>query len=201
MRQEVYTKFAEALQRKQSEQAAATRHQEVVTKFAEALDRQMAQKQAETIYCEGFRKAAELAGVDPNALVKQALGLGDLLSLGRKAVGTAKAIGGSAKAVAGKARQAYQAAGGGLAGAKAVGGAAGQRVGGLWDRYMELLSGSKINGLRGKARLAEQLASGRARAITSGAAGAAAGTGVGVAASQAGKNLQQRAQGQQAVAQ
>lgn len=81
MRQEVYTKFAEALQRKQAEQHAAARHTEVVAKFAEALDGQMARKQAEQIYFEGFCKAAELAGADPEALVKEAAGFGRIARL------------------------------------------------------------------------------------------------------------------------
>lgn len=81
MRQEVYTKFAEALQRKQAEQAVAARHNEVVAKFAEVLDRQMARKQAEQIYFEGFCKAAELAGANPEALVKEAAGFGRIARL------------------------------------------------------------------------------------------------------------------------
>ena len=130
MRQDVYTKFAEAVQRKQAEQATVIRQQEVVTKFAEALNHQMAQKQAEAIYCEGFCKAAELAGVDPNALVKQAIGLGSILSLGQKAIGATKAIGGAARNAAAGTKQVYQGAGGGLSGIRAVGSRFGQLLAG-----------------------------------------------------------------------
>lgn len=126
MRQEVYTKFAEALQRKQAEQAAATRHNEVVAKFAEALDRQLLQKRADAIYCAGFCKAAELAGVDPDALVKQAGRLG----MFGKGLEMAKSIGGAAKNVAVGAKQTYQAAGGGLSGVGAVGSRFGQLLAG-----------------------------------------------------------------------
>lgn len=150
MRQDVYTKFAEAVQRKQAEQATVIRHQEVVTKFAEALNHQMAQKQAEAIYCEGFCKAAELTGVDPNALVKQAGRLGML----GKVLALAKNVAGRTSAAYSRGASAATAAGSGIAGEvagelKAVGrGAynnASQVAGGIGRRYLELLrNGNKL---------------------------------------------------------
>lgn len=85
MRKEVYEKFAEALGAVEK----ANRMQAVRTKVAEALGHRQAEKRAEAIYAEGFCKAAELAGVDPRALMKAAAGeyAGAVPTQGAKAVG------------------------------------------------------------------------------------------------------------------
>lgn len=86
--------------------------QEVYVKFAEALNaRRMSQEKVAEAYAAGFCKAAEAMGVDPAKLYKQA-GLGQLLGRGLTAVrGIAGHAAGAVRSGAGTAGKAIADAG------------------------------------------------------------------------------------------
>jgi len=89
----------------------------------------MEKKSADAAYVDGFCKAAEVAGVDPVALYKQAIAVGDVASLGLKAW---RGLRGAGSAAAKASRNPGQT----LAAAKGMG-----------SRYLELLRGGNAQAM------------------------------------------------------